>query len=81
MYIEENKDGNGKLLGINVITNINGYLHSEFFRGYTTSEEDVLECIKYFEDMFYSHRVYEHYINLPYGKNIRSFKEMSVSDN
>ena len=69
MFIEEKKV-NGKLDGIYVTTNINGYFHSEFYRGYTTSEEDIRECVQYFQAKMFSNKLYEYYMDLPFGKNL-----------
>lgn len=69
MFIEE-KIVDGKLDGIYVTTNINGYFHSEFYRGYTTNKEDIKECVQYFQDRVLSNKLYEHYMDLPFGNNI-----------
>tara|TARA_R100000655_G_scaffold714_2_gene3045 strand:- start:777 stop:1019 length:243 start_codon:yes stop_codon:yes gene_type:complete len=69
MFIEKKMNGN-KLEGIYVTTNINGYFHSEFYRGYTTSEEDIRECVQYFQTRMFSNKLYEHYMDLPFGKNL-----------
>lgn len=69
MFIEKKMNGS-KLEGIYVTININGYFHSEFYRGYTTSEEDIRECVQYFQDRMFSNKLYEYYMDLPFGKNL-----------
>ena len=71
MNVKNSVDYNGKSDGLFVETFINGYKHSSFFRGYDiNNKKDVIECIQYFEAHFYNHREYEHYVNLPFGKDL-----------
>ena len=37
---------------------------------YTNSEEDIRECVQYFQAKMFSNKLYEYYMDLPFGKNL-----------